>query len=169
MKDIQVIDNFLEPEYIEKVRLYVEKHLSDPMWNTNLSWGGDIRISSTQVSCFSLLKNKQLCNHVSKKYKLLYPELKNKKLVSYSFYIWHKLSYIPFHDDGGKFLSSTIYLNEEWNKNFGGLFLYEKDNEIKCIYPSFNRCVVNTNKLSHGTSLTSIDAPYRTTLQIFFK
>jgi|TARA_R110000824_G_C14885170_1_gene643858 Rps23 Pro-64 3,4-dihydroxylase Tpa1-like proline 4-hydroxylase len=94
----------------------------------------------------------------------------NKYSTSYvNYYKWLPGSFIPFHTDGFYRLSSTIYLNEHWDKDYGGLFLYEKNNEIRGFVPKYNHAVINTNTLWHSTSIISANAPKRETLQIFFK
>lgn len=44
--------------------------------------------------------------------------------------MWHKLSFIPWHSDKDSYdavrFAATLYLNKEWDDNWGGLFLYKK-------------------------------------------
>lgn len=85
-------------------------------------------------------------------------------------YAWFPLSYIPWHNDGHVTCAATIFLNEEWDPNWGGLFLYRQDDtgEIRAIAPSFNSGIRNTNQVSHATSIVALDAPEpRFTIQIF--
>jgi Rps23 Pro-64 3,4-dihydroxylase Tpa1-like proline 4-hydroxylase len=166
---MQIKDNFLEKVIIEKINLYIDENLKKNVWYSNLSWDEDVRKTSAQVSCLSLLNNQELTYYFKKIYTEIFPDLKNKTLVTLSIYFWHKFSFIPFHKDSNSFLSSTIYLNNFWEKDFGGLFLYEEEDEIKTILPKYNRCIINNNKISHATSMTTLDAPHRKTIQIFFK
>ena len=62
-----------------------------------------------------------------------------------SIYVWSGGSYIAWDSDIRYAYNGTIYLNEEWDSNNGGVFLYKDNltNEIKGIEPSYNSMVVN--------------------------
>lgn len=166
---IKIFNNFLEPLFIKEIKKFVYSNISKSKWKTNLSWGENIRKSSSIVSILNLKENKEIYQIINNKFNLLFYEKTNNKEMFINYYIWHNLSYIPFHHDKRYDLSSTIYLNEEWHKDYGGLFLYEEGSEMKAIVPEFNKCIVNTSKVLHGTSLTTMDSPYRETIQIFFE
>jgi hypothetical protein len=80
-----------------------------------------------------------------------------------------RLSYIPWHNDSIWVFTATIYLNNEWNPEWGGYFVYADGDEIKAIIPQLNRSVSFKTPLKHSVLLTSIDAPLRESLQIFVK
>jgi hypothetical protein len=88
-------------------------------------------------------------------------------------YVWTRLSYIPWHSDGRRRNAITIYLNEYWDSNWGGIYLYYTDMErknIKGYLPKFNTAVKNNNKISHSTTMISMDAESpRVTIQLFAK
>ena len=69
-----------------------------------------------------------------------------------------------------RMLSVVIYLNEEWYPNWGGLFLYkrEEDPQINTFFPSYNCCVINNNQILHGTSAVTSEAQDRETVQVFW-
>lgn len=86
-------------------------------------------------------------------------------------YAWTRMSFIPWHEDGGKSMAVTVYLNDVWERNWGGLFLYEgPDSGIRGFAPRFNACVRSMGGVSHATTPVSLDAPEpRFTLQVFPK
>lgn len=86
-------------------------------------------------------------------------------------YAWSRLSYIPWHNDGMHEVAITVYLNEIWDRDWGGLFLYMDDRqEIKGYCPKFNTCVKNSGHILHSTTMIAPDASApRLTLQIFPK
>ena len=87
-------------------------------------------------------------------------------------YAWCPLSYIPWHNDGHVDCAATVFLNEHWDPNWGGLFLYRESEEtqIKAFAPSFNSGFRNDGHIRHATSMVAMDAPEpRFTLQIFAK
>lgn len=85
-------------------------------------------------------------------------------------FTWPPMSYIPWHNDAQHALALTIYLNEEWDPDWGGLFLYRApdDGEVRGVVPRFNLGLRNNQQLPHATSMVTPDAPEpRFTLQIF--
>lgn len=82
-------------------------------------------------------------------------------------HLFSRNSFIPWHDDKKYPYTATVYLNETWDVDFGGLFLYEDDSNLKCIMPKFNTAVYFEPPLGHATTVTTINAPLRESLQIF--
>ena len=80
---------------------------------------------------------------------------------------WIKGSYIPWHDDGGHEYGMTIYMNETWDRDWGGYFAYEDGDEIKCIKPEFNKLALIKAPVTHTVFVPSSAAPTRETIQIF--
>jgi hypothetical protein len=116
---------------------------------------------------FSLNQEKKYFDKIINRYK---KSINIKDLsIFITYYVWNNLSYIPFHNDGNYCMASTIYLNETWSEDDGGLFLYKTNKDIKAIVPEFNKCIINKNNIIHGTTLTTTVSPYRETLQLFFK
>jgi hypothetical protein len=92
-------------------------------------------------------------------------------------YIGTRLSYIPWHNDGTWSDAITIYLNEEWPEDWGGLFLYKEDmnsNKVVGYQPKFNTAIKQKQGESvgvwHTVTLVSVASQCpRVTLQIFPK
>jgi Rps23 Pro-64 3,4-dihydroxylase Tpa1-like proline 4-hydroxylase len=165
-KDIIIHNDFLEKQLIIDLKNIIRQRVNDFNWKTNLSWGQNIVKSSSQVSSFNLINEKKFYDEILNYYK---DYLKNKNInPGIMYYIWNNLSYIPFHKDEHSVIASTIYLNDNWHEDYGGLFLYKTKNEIKAIVPEFNKCIINTNNIAHATTLITMNAPYRETLQLFF-
>jgi hypothetical protein len=90
----------------------------------------------------------------------------DKLLINYN--VWLKNSGIRWHTDANYAFGATLYLNE-WNKKWGGLFLWE-DKEIKlhALCPEPGMLVINTEAESHSVTQVSTTAPYpRRSLQIW--
>lgn len=167
MSNITFYKDFLNPDLIKEIKEHVKNNKSEKKWQNSLFWPEFIRNKSTIVSVLSLDDNKKLYGSLKTIYNKIIPETK-KLIMEVNYYIWPPLSYIPFHDDSHKIIASTIYLNEKWGINWGGLFLYYVDQEIKTFFPTYNTCIINNNNLLHGTSLSTMDADNRETIQIFF-
>lgn len=156
--------NILPIELIHNIKNFV--NTKNPDTSNYDFWEKSIVRSSARVDIFHLSET-NFKSQILENYKKFIH--KNYSECFVNFYKWLPGSYIPFHSDGAYGLASTIYLNEFWDKNYGGLFLYEKDNEIKVFTPTYNCAVINDNNLSHSTSIISPEAPVRETLQIFLK
>jgi len=83
-------------------------------------------------------------------------------------YIWSKDSYIPMHSDSIYSKAVTVYLNEFWEYNDGGMFNWfdSEDNQWKNIEPTFNKAVVNNSGYLHGITPVK-SSNNRITLQVF--
>jgi Rps23 Pro-64 3,4-dihydroxylase Tpa1-like proline 4-hydroxylase len=87
-------------------------------------------------------------------------------------YAWTRLSYIPWHNDGHRQSAVTTYLNETWEKDWGGLFLYrhESSDDIRGYAPRFNTAIKNSANVEHATTMITPDAPdLRMTVQLFHR
>lgn len=85
-------------------------------------------------------------------------------------HVWPHLSFIPWHLDGKYKNAVTIFLNEEWDRNWGGIFLYEESGsgQISGVVPRFNLGIRNSAILPHAITHVSTEAPEpRFTLQLF--
>ena len=83
-------------------------------------------------------------------------------------YVWSRDSYIPVHSDGIYSRAVTVYLNENWEYNDGGMFNWfdPASEEWKNIEPRFNRAVVNDSGYLHGITPVK-SSSNRITLQVF--
>ena len=83
-------------------------------------------------------------------------------------YVWSKNSYIPVHEDVRYSKAITVYLNNSWEYNDGGMFNWfdEKSQEWKNITPTFNKAVINDSGYLHGITPVK-SSSNRITLQIF--
>ena len=129
-----------------------------PNWKNSYIWAESIVRRSNPVNILKIKDLKAM------------PEFKNVKIknTAYNLYIWDRGSYIPFHSDKGNKFSATIYLNDVWDENDGGIFLYKENNEIKAILPEYNKIIVNNKFLEHSVSMIVPTAEHpRVTMQIF--
>jgi len=91
----------------------------------------------------------------------------------YQYYIWNKMSGISMHDDSGYAEGATLYLNETWDSNWGGLFVWKDKNEKKeyklnAICPKQNMLIINDESEMHLVTSVSPTSPHvRTTIQIW--
>jgi hypothetical protein len=83
-------------------------------------------------------------------------------------YYWTRFSYIPWHKDQSYAGGLTVYLNEEWNEDWGGYFLYKKEeNDIRAILPKKNLGLLQQGGIQHSTTPVHFDGGMRITIQVF--
>lgn len=169
---MRIFENFIRPDFINEILHENQEQIYDNIWRSNLGWQDDIVSPNGVVLIRPLNENqknelrKVLVGHG------IVPNDKDIELDAQA-YMWHKFSFIPWHsdkesDDEIRF-AATLYLNKEWNDNWGGLFLYKINDHIHAEAPRFNKLVFNDNNYAHATSMLTSDAPFRYTLQLFWK
>ena len=110
-------------------------------------------------------------NHKLPIFKMI-SDVANEKLnispTGINFYAWTPGSYIPWHDDDHWKAGATIYLNNTWEKDWGGCFLYVDENdEIRGHYPERNTGVTQRGGIYHHVTRLGNNVPYRYTIQLY--
>ena len=107
-------------------------------------------------------------------HQLLEQELKSS-LPKYTelilqYYIWQPQSGIAWHNDKApdKLFGATLYLNEEWEPNAGGWFVWEDGDGYHAILPKKNFLVVNDDTQNHCVTPVAFEN-CRCTIQIWGK
>lgn len=163
---VQIINNILSEEVFNQI----ENNNSEVFFNNKLKtsigfWKHDIVEYSKEVLIYHLNEN-------SSEYKAIKSEIekhnKEYRILSIMYYYWQPGSYIPWHGDGKYSSAMTIYLNNEWNYEWGGLFQYHDGNNVKSITPQKNMGVYQEQTLPHSTTIMKENSPIRRTIQIFF-
>ncbi len=166
---ITIKNNFLEVSFLDQLlgSIIKESQQYNPIWKSNINWGENIVKGSSLVLAYEL-KNIDL-KYIKQKFIELDNIFQSKEIVGH-FYVWTRGSQIPFHNDNNYTHGCTLYLNKEWNIDWGGLYLWLDNNKLHTEKPEFNKLIINTNNIRHGTSVVNYNAPEeRITLQIFFK
>lgn len=159
--------NVFEKTLLLKLKNYIYDTIkNNNIVKTNLnSWPNDVKGNSNLVEIITINNHMQL-------FRDIYNELKefggiNYNELSLQIYIWHPGSYIKWHNDGDHKLGFTVYLNENWDEDFGGIFLYKEQNNIFGFKPEHNTIIFVKDKLEHCVTMITPDAPLRITLQGF--
>jgi hypothetical protein len=169
MQELKVIKNFFDKEEIEFIKNCSEEYLKEKeiLLSDRGTWDPRLNTSFGEVKIYNINKkvDSELFDLVSNKTK----KVLNIGNPVMNFYYWGNSSNINWHDDCDYLGGATIYLNEKWDRNWGGYFIYEKDKKLGVEIPRFNKCVFQFGSVPHATTPLSIGAPIRKTLQIFFK
>jgi hypothetical protein len=155
--------NVLPVELIKEITEYVALQKTS---RTNLTcWAKELVRSSNAVLVFDL--SKDISTKILDYVKVFAPELNDFSFSGCAYQRWMPGSYISWHSDYSWKYAVTIYLNEKWDKNWGGYFAYEVDDGIKCIKPEFNTASKIKLPLEHLVFSVAPDAPPRNSIQIF--
>lgn len=144
---IKQYNNVLNEKIIENTMDYFKLILEKDVWGSNIGWDQNLNLISTNVLTHTIIDNiikKEIKKSIEKAIEIDFD--KEDLNFSPSIYVWSGGSYITWHSDNLYPYNGTVYLNEEWDSNDGGVFLYKDNstNEIKGIEPTYNSMVVNS-------------------------
>jgi hypothetical protein len=161
---MKIIENFFSDEDFnflneKSLEIYNNKNTSKNTWNYN------VKQFSKEIEVYDLKEENTIYSVINKT--LIYYNIFNYSPQMRFFYC-PPGSYIPWHTDEGWYSALTIYLNDNWNFEFGGLYQYYDDNEIKTIIPRKNLALFQKGGISHSTTIQSVYSPIRRSVQIHF-
>ena len=144
---------------------FLEDSLGENVWAVSeLFWDDSLKVGDTGVVTMTNLPA-ELRHSVLRcidSYVLPYAE------AEVQLYVWHKNSGISMHDDNGRY-GCTIYLNKEWDINWGGIFIWNDGEELKALNPTYNMMVLNAENEDHMvTTVSPYSDDFRYSLQIWF-
>jgi hypothetical protein len=169
---INIIDNFLEPEIIQQLKDKFNDSKGKAAFEVNEFGRWDPNLHVGNYGPVYMLPLNEYIDYFQEKCNKTHWEFQNATLSTVFMQIWMNGSGINWHHDTDDRVAATVYLNEEWNLNWGGLFLYQGENGTNSswINPHYNRCVWFKSPLWHCVSLISKAAPYpRLSIQLFFE
>jgi Rps23 Pro-64 3,4-dihydroxylase Tpa1-like proline 4-hydroxylase len=165
-----IVENFLSPNVLKVVE-EIKKNFNSKGPDKRLGWTNAIWEPYLQQN--SALTFVVPVPELDESLQLLFgeidPKFKDVKIDT-QFCVWGKGTTIPFHHDNHVAFAATIYLNEEWRIEDGGLFIwktYDKD-QLRVVSPEYNLCVINDIHEAHHVSVINYGAEQlRLTLQIW--
>ena len=183
---VKVFDNFFSDSLLKEVLelseeledfCFVDSHIVD--WEKSKVQFPERLREHHKSNCkmFTFRENeKHLYSDILSKIKKEVREKIEDNLISIQYNYWQPESGIAWHRDEAHHSSATIYLNDDWEPDYGGFFLYTQDtfniravDKVQGIVPKLNRCIWSTTKIPHSVTTTSVKAPVRKTLQLRFR
>ncbi len=165
--------NFLEPDVLDGLRQKYNQAKGKDVFEVNHMgrWGAGLEAGS--YSPVLILQIPEYRQYLIDKYSSTYPVFRDYPNLTCFMHVWLPGSQINWHHDKSDTtprLSSTIYINEAWNWNWGGLFVYDDTVEGQgWIFPHSNLMVWFEPPLWHSTSMVTLSAEYpRLSIQCFF-
>ena len=171
-----LFDNDLLLEILKYSQTTKEDGSKGNYW-TNSSWPEDILKDSGIVLCSDIREEfgQQLFETCVKNKVFVRPDGVDLGVPTNSaimLYNWQRYSYIPFHMDSHAEVGTTLYVNTNWDEDWGGAQIVENGdtNELRLEYPEFNKMCVNYSYQGerHSTTMVHPSAPDRVCVQMFF-
>lgn len=161
-------EDVLSKQLLDRIQFDIRKQVSKYVWSSNIPWQKELKFGVSGI-CIQSRIGKELHNDILKEIKHLVPDAVDYSLM---YNIWPPNSGIALHDDDNKIFGATIYLNEEWSVNDGGIFLYKnsenKESEWNAIVPRKNTMVINDeNEIHLVTQVSPLSEDMRITIQVW--
>jgi len=94
--------------------------------------------------------------------------LPHAERLVFQYYVWKQNAAISLHKDSAYKFGATIYLNENWDIDCGGLFLWQHGSELKGFCPEYNSMVLNNSGEAHlVTPVNPLSPVHRYTIQVW--
>ena len=167
--------DFLEEDVYNELLQKFENSKGQAVFEVNNMgrWGSGLETGS--YSPVLVLALDEYKDYFIKKYSQIDPRFASHPNLTVFMHVWLPGSQINWHHDSPDSvtrMSSTIYLNPNWDWNWGGLFLYddpEMPGRYGWIFPHKNSAVWFKPPLWHSTTMITNAAPYpRLSIQLFF-
>jgi hypothetical protein len=168
MKNLRIIKDFFSKDEINFIKNYsedvfkVKEILNSDKTN---EWSKTLNTSNSRVIIYNIepIIDQELFEIISKK---IQNEFK-MRIKGACFYYWLNNSNINWHNDGSHAAAVTIYLNKKWDRDWGGYFIYENDNNLGIEMPEYNKCIFQSGGIPHSTTPVTNEIKPRKTLQMF--
>ena len=166
MKNITKFNSFFSKEVYSELKERVDTLVkTEPeRFNTSLQWDPGLVNTSALILRYDLTSDDAVIFQKIKK------EIESKiqyYVKQITIHILPNLSYITWHSDKHVKAAFTVYLNENWNADWGGYLMYVEDGEVKAIKPRENLGVLQENNVDHCVTTVNVGADYRISLQCF--
>ena len=143
---MRIFNDFLRSDDLSSLTNLASSAKKSPYLRTNLgSWKSDIVQYSNPVLIYDI-PEKYTANLRR------YPEMEDA--TAFMLYFWTDGSYIPWHNDDHASKTGTIYLNTEWERDWGGYLCWDNTFMI----PTYNTLALQIDKDWHCT--TPVTRPF---------
>jgi len=176
---ISIIRDVLSEEFIDQLLAWNEETKTGDVWASNQTKWIDVLKYATGGTIISRALPDEWKNPI-------YYELLNRNKLDYLPYASSAILYMGFptscvnwHPDYADYDAMSIYLNKEWDSNWGGWFAWTDEHKGSSEFginpksgefysPQYNTGVYSTDRELHCTTPTATVAPPRISIQLFF-
>ena len=163
---MKIIPNVLSNSLFEDCIAHYERMIEEPVWTSSIqNWKPSLNQGLVGSVLYASVPG-EILQRIEEETKHYFPGGK----IECVYQIWQPLSGVGVHNDGHKKFGATIYLNEEWDRNAGGWFIWEDEEtrEYRAYLPVKNSMIVNDRFEYH--QVTPVAAQYgadRVTIQVW--
>lgn len=164
---MNIVSNFLEQNVINDICSYYESKKGTASFEVAEHGRWVNSLYAGNMGSVYVLPLENFREYFTQKFYSIFPEY---NINTVYLHIWNVGSHINWHTDGvGNRAAATIYLNEDWNVNWGGLFLYDNNGHASWFNPQYNYCVYFKSPMWHSVTMINRSAEYpRLSIQLFF-
>jgi hypothetical protein len=183
---MRVIDNFLTVDLADRLEQYVISQLNQPVWIHGHSFYHEelknyiVESMAPYIATLDSELKRVLLEQLSQRGIITHTPTEYQALIYNAYPLssvgWHTDKHDEYEHGGSECLGCrdvagiSIYLNREWNPNWGGCFLLKdhRDATQGTFYePIFNRAVINNGLDVHAVSAVTNGAHNRYSVQLF--
>jgi len=156
---------FLDEQYTTVLEHSIDVLKSRKDVVKNDSWGYDLKAFSQPVLLHTLEEDSKPYSIIEERSNRFFKKTPSRIL----YHFWSPGSFINWHIDSEYKNALTVYLNDDWEVTYGGLFQHYNNKEVETIIPYGNTGVFIDNTVLHSTTIQSKDSPTRISIQCWFK
>ena len=165
---MKLFNNVLTENLLSDIRMDISEAHDEEAWKSSFAWRYGLTTGFFS-NCLSHSIEGEMKERILVEIGSFLPKCEEYIL---QYYVWQQHSGIAVHDDSGKVFGATIYLNDTWQPENGGIFLYKDKEkpgpEWTALLPEHNTMVINDNKEKHMvTSVSPYTTDLRYTIQIW--
>lgn len=169
---MKIFKNFISEETYKICYDDLISKLSLESWAyTALKWKEPRVLNGVTGSVLSSTLSKHVYEILHNQFSLVMDLTPFNQIVM-EYYIWQPNSGLALHNDAVYNMASTIYLNENWNVDYGGIFMWKENNYdelFKAVCPTKNMMILNDEHQQHMvTTVSPLSPDLRSTIQVWF-
>ena len=165
---MKLFENVLSEKLFDDIVKDLYSRLDKGVWSSSrFAWPEHIKNHIIGATNWTDVK-KSLAHKILTEFKKYYP-YKDGNKIAVMYYVMNPNAGISVHQDEDFYSwNATIYLNQDWDPDWGGLLLWnEDDTYFKGLVPKKNRMVVFDTNVSHIVTPVAHTSPQeRATIQI---
>lgn len=169
-EQIKIDFQLFTPEEYSEIHLFIESelHCFETRMHTDV-WSSALRENTQGIVEITPIPDTYLRDMIYNRMVERFNSDKDVNKYKVTYYKSQGCHNINWHDDFKYQAGATIYLNTEWNRNFGGYFIYQmKDQDtMTALQPKQGVAVYQKGGVLHATTPMSLSAPSRKSLQVF--
>jgi len=169
---MKIVKNFLSEETFKICYDDLVSKLMEESWAfTAVTWQEPKVLNGITGSVLSATVSDNVYEILRNQFSSLF-DISSFQNIRMQYYIWPSYSGLALHNDAMYVKAATIYLNENWNVDYGGIFMWkdvESDEFFRAVSPTKNMMLLNDSHQYHMvTSISPLSPDLRSTIQVWF-